>query len=80
MQEEANLQAALCSVAHVQIKVVFGSSFGTHLQFGTLSGTAWQNLLWQGGKLGAAFLAAHWVPIHWVFPYIFAHVATNYLL
>lgn len=80
MQEEANLQAALCSVAHVQIKVVLGSSFGTYLQFGTLSGTAWQNRLRQGGKSGAAFLAAHWVPLHWVFSYVSTHVATHYFI
>lgn len=37
-------------------------SFGTQLQTGTLSGTAWQNVLREGGKSGVAFLAAHWVP------------------
>lgn len=51
-------------------KSLSGGSFGTQLQFGLLTGTAWQNLLRQGGRSGMAFLAAHWVPLHRVFPYI----------
>lgn len=45
-------------------------SFGTQLQFGILWGTAWQNVLQEGSSSGVTSLAAHWVPLYRVFPYI----------
>lgn len=73
-QNRAGGSWSLDSVAHWWIMVyvaaggvwLFGSSFGSHLRFGTLSGAAWQNPLRQGGKSGVTFLAAHCVLTHWV--------------
>lgn len=72
------VQGDLMSFSAFQINVILrekslsGGSFGTQLQFGSLSGTVWQNLLQEGN-----FLAAHWVPVHGVSFLHLAPVATQ---